>query len=260
MIEAKGTREETVSPTAARDRYILQDAGRRARLPVVLGLFLVGLTAYLKSALSKASDEASDAAKEPAEVQPEEQPLALNDVFADVPNQQSEGTPFELADSAAFNYTDVKGSSTPIALGEVLAFRPPADKGSLSPSSVSTASAAVLKFPINKPPHSAANASGSGSPNTGSIAPAGDAIPTEDDPEARPPPRDKNRAPRSTGPVYLSDVSGCAAILIAVSDLLRNTSDPDGDPLTVRNLQVSAGTLTQSDGGWLFAHNAARTW
>ena len=54
----------------------------------------------------------------------------------------------------------------------------------------------------------------------------------------------------------MRDVSGCAAILIAVSDLLRNTTDPDGDPLTVRNLQVSAGTLTQSDGGWLFDHSA----
>ena len=253
MIEAKGTREETVGPTAARDRYVLQDAGQRARLPAVLGLLLVGLTAYLKSALSKGSDEASDAAKEPAEVQPEEAPLALNDVFADVRNEQAEATPFELADSAAFDYT-AKGSSTAIALGEVLTFRPPADKGSLSPSSVSTASAAVLKFPTNKPPHSAANASSSS--NMGSTAPADGEHLADGEPDARAPQSDKNRAPRSTGPVYLRDVSGCAAILISVSDLLRNASDPDGDLLTVRNLQVSAGTLTQSDGGWLFAHNA----
>ena len=81
MIEAKGTREEAVSPTAARDRYVLQDAGRRARLPVILGLFLVGLTAYLKSALSNGSEEASDDLKEPAQVQPEELPLALNDML-----------------------------------------------------------------------------------------------------------------------------------------------------------------------------------
>jgi Ca2+-binding RTX toxin-like protein len=256
MIEAKGTREETVSPTAARDRYVLQKAGRRARLPVVLGLFLVGLTAYLKSALSKGSDEASDDAKGPAEVQPEEEPLALNDVFADVLNEQTEAAPFELADSAAFDYTDVKGSSTPISLGEVLAFRPPADKGSLSQPNVSTTSAAVLKFPISKPPHSAGDASSSGRPNTGSTAPADDEDPADGNPDARPPQSDKNRAPRSTGPVYLRDVSGCAAILISVSDLLRNASDPDGDPLSVRNLQVSSGTLTQSDGGWLFAHNA----
>jgi Ca2+-binding RTX toxin-like protein len=256
MIEAKGTREETVSPTEARDRYVLRDAGRRARLPVVLGLFLVGLTAYLKSALSNGNEQASDDLKEPAQVQPEELPLALNDIFVDVHDERPEATPFELADSATFDYSDVKGSSTPISLGEVLAFRPPADKGSLSQPSISTPSAAVLQFPISKMPNSAGNASGSDSPNPGSTAPGGDEDSVEDDPDARPPQSDKNRAPRSTGPVYLRDVSGCAAILISVSDLLRNASDPDGDPLTIRNLQVSAGTLTQSDGGWLFAHNA----
>ena len=259
MIEAKGTREEAVSPTAARDRYVLQEAGRRARLPVMLGLFLVGLTAYLKSALSNQSEEASDDLKEPAQVQPEELPLALNDSFVDVHDARPEATPFELADSAAFDYADVKGSATPISLGEVLAFRPPADKGSLSQPSISTASAAVLQFPISKVPNSAANAaSGSDSRNPGSNAPGGDEDSVKDDPDARTPSSDKNRAPRSTGPVYLRDVSGCAAILIAVSDLLRNTTDPDGDALTVRNLQVSAGTLTQSDGGWLFAHNAGQ--
>ena len=91
----------------------------------------------------------------------------------------------------------------------------------------------------------------------GTAAPA-DGKQSADEPNARTPQSDKNRAPRSTGPVYLGDVSGCAAILIAVSDLLRNTTDPDGDALSVRNLQVSAGTLTQSDGGWLFAHNAGQ--
>ena len=256
MIEAKGTREETVSPTEARDRYVLQDAGRRARLPLVLGVFLVGLTAYLKSALSNGNEQASDDLKEPVQIQPEELPLALNDIFVDVHDERPEATPFELADSEAFDYSDVKGSSTPISLGEVLAFRPPADKGSLSQPSISSASAAVLQFPISKMPNSAGSASGSDSPNPGSTAPVGDEDSVDDDPDARPPQSDKNKAPRSTGPVYLRDVSGCAAILISVSDLLRNASDPDGDPLTVRNLQVSAGTLTQADGGWLFAHDA----
>ena len=256
MIEAKGTREETISPTAARDRYILHDTARRARLPVVLGLFLVGLTAYLKAALSKASDEASDAARSQLRQSPKSSRSRSMMCLLTYPISRAKKRLLSWLISA-FNYLDVKGSSTPIALGEVLAFRPPTDKGSLSPSTVSTASAAVLKFPINKPPDSAASASGSGNSKTGSIAPAGEEIPADDVPAARPSPRDKNRAPRSTGPVYLSDVSGCAAILIAVSDLLRNTSDPDGDLLTVRNLQVSAGTLTQSDGGWLFAHNAA---
>ena len=191
--------------------------------------------------------------RQAAEMQPEAEPLALDDVIADVRDDQTEAAPFELPDSAAFDYADVRGSSTAIALGEVLAFRPPADKGSLSPSSGSTASAAVIKFPLSKAPTT--DASASSKSNMGSNAPAGGEQ-AADEPNARTPQSDKNRTPRSTGPVYLRDVSGCAAILIAVSDLLRNTTDPDGDPLTVRNLQVSAGTLTQSDGGWLFDHSA----
>src|SRR6185312_15690490 len=109
----------------------------------------------------------------------------------------------------AFDYSDVRGSSTPIALGEVLPFRLPADKGSLSQPSISTASAAVLQFPLGKKPNSAGNAAGSDSSNPGSTAPGGDEDSVEDDVDARPPQSDKNRGPRSTGPVYLRDVSGC---------------------------------------------------
>ena len=254
MIEAKGTREQTVSPTAARDRYVIQDA-RRGRLPIIFGLFLVGLTTYLKSALSKGSDEASEDAKEPGEVQPEEEPLALNQVFDAPPSEQTEPTPFELPDSASFDYTDVRGSSTAMALGAVLPFRPQHDKASPNPPNGSTASAAVIKFPISKTPNT--DESASGKSNAGSAAADGEQ-PDARELDAKQPPSDKNKAPRSTGPVYLRDVFGCAATLIAVSDLLRNTSDPDGDPLTVRNLQVSAGTLAQSDGGWLFAHEAGQ--
>ena len=254
MIEAKGTREQTVSPTAARDRYVIQDA-RRGRLPIIFGIFLVGLTTYLKSALSKGSDETSADAKEPGEVQPEEEPLALTEVFDSPPSEQTETRPFELPDSASFDYTDVKGSSTAISLGAVLPFRAPHDRAGSNQPAVSTASAAVIKFPISK----AANTgdSGPGTSNAASVGPDSEQ-PVARELDAKPSQSEKNKAPRSTGPVYLRDVSGCAATLIAVSDLLRNTSDPDGDQLTVRNLHVSAGTLTPSDGGWLFGHGAGQ--
>ncbi len=62
-----------------------------------------------------------------------------------------------------------------------------------------------------------------------------------------------NRAPRVTGPVTLHDVFGCAAVVIGLSELLRNATDPDGDALTIKNLSVSSGTITQTAGGWSFA-------
>lgn len=61
-----------------------------------------------------------------------------------------------------------------------------------------------------------------------------------------------NRAPVVTGPVQLWDVFGCSGVLIALSDLLRSASDPDGDALSVRNLTVNSGTLARADDGWLF--------
>ena len=61
-----------------------------------------------------------------------------------------------------------------------------------------------------------------------------------------------NRAPRNSGPVQLYDVAGCAAVLIAMSELLRNTMDPDGDALSISNLSISSGSLTYVSNGWLF--------
>ena len=61
-----------------------------------------------------------------------------------------------------------------------------------------------------------------------------------------------NRAPRISGPVYLMDLTGCAILTIGLMDLLQNAYDPDGDALSVENLVISHGLLTELDEGWLF--------
>lgn len=68
--------------------------------------------------------------------------------------------------------------------------------------------------------------------------------PTDDDDETG------NRAPRHNWPVYLQDVTGCAILVIGLSDLLRHPSDSDGGALTIQNLKVSAGFLHDMDGHW----------
>src|SRR5690606_16317932 len=63
----------------------------------------------------------------------------------------------------------------------------------------------------------------------------GDEEPDEDDGQTDDDDEDYNainRAPRVTGPVYLNDISGCAVLAIAMSELLRNAHDPDGDTLS----------------------------
>ncbi|MBX9934810.1 MAG: cadherin-like domain-containing protein [Methylobacterium sp.] len=86
-------------------------------------------------------------------------------------------------------------------------------------------------------------------PGGGNIGPAPDRTPSNDDDGAV---GRRNRAPVASGPVYLADVSGCTLLPIALSDLLRNVEDPDGDSLSVRNLTVSSGTLVRDGDGWVY--------
>lgn len=63
----------------------------------------------------------------------------------------------------------------------------------------------------------------------------------------------RNRAPKNTGPVYLADVGAAATLMIALSDFLAQTDDPDGDALQIRNVTASAGQVTAVEGGWSFS-------
>lgn len=65
-------------------------------------------------------------------------------------------------------------------------------------------------------------------------------------------PQDRNRPPRSNGPVILPDLIACHAYFIPVLALLAGASDPDGDPLKVLGLTSTSGKLTPVDGGWMF--------
>ena len=102
------------------------------------------------------------------------------------------------------------------------------------------------------PVNSWSSAGGDGPPvNSGN----GGGEPDEDDEDEDEEPL-SNRAPRLKGPVYLYDVTGCAAVLIGLSDLLRNAYDPDGDALTISGLTVSSGTMTNTAQGWLYDPSA----
>jgi Ca2+-binding RTX toxin-like protein len=90
--------------------------------------------------------------------------------------------------------------------------------------------------------------------------PGGDPRPV--DPASPPRGRDdgpagqRNRAPVVNGPVQLGDIAGCALLTIALSDLLRGASDPDGDALSVRDVRVSSGTVTADGSDWVFDADA----
>ncbi|MCQ0969906.1 cadherin-like domain-containing protein [Paracoccus sp. TK19116] len=78
---------------------------------------------------------------------------------------------------------------------------------------------------------------------------------TDDDGEREtdePDEADRNRAPRNTGPIYLGDVGSGATLAIALSHLLANTVDPDGDMLTVTDLGSGKGIWLSKDFGWRY--------
>ena len=83
--------------------------------------------------------------------------------------------------------------------------------------------------------------------------PAGDADDEDDADDGDDPQAAENRAPRVGGPVYLNDVFGCGIAVFALSQLLADATDPDGDRLSIANLTVSSGTITHVAGGWSFA-------
>ncbi|TXN81506.1 cadherin-like domain-containing protein [Methylobacterium sp. WL8] len=88
----------------------------------------------------------------------------------------------------------------------------------------------------------------------GSTVPPNDNLPLEDEKggtDGR-----RNRAPISSGPVLLANTTGCALLAIAMTDLLRNVRDPDGDVLSVRNVSVSSGALSPDGDGWIFDGDA----
>ncbi|MDY8108770.1 cadherin-like domain-containing protein [Fulvimarina sp. 2208YS6-2-32] len=75
----------------------------------------------------------------------------------------------------------------------------------------------------------------------------------DDEPEASPPVRG-NRRPVLTGPVYLDHGLLNLSVIITMGELLDGASDPDGDTLIVRHLEVDGGGRLERIGldRWLY--------
>jgi Ca2+-binding RTX toxin-like protein len=279
IIDVKGTKGGQGAEGESRQRYELKEA-RLSKLPLAFGALILGIAAYLKSAMpsfGRLPDEGE------APLRPEEggkphlklvdagmlsiplEPLEQGDAQEDQPQRIGSGTPFDnRLSEPTFQMVD----SPPLQFG--MKFPKPSDISRL----------ARFEGPLFASNDNVSPVTGGGS--GGSIG--GGTGPGEREPPVRPPVDDKgrddkgnddkpghsnpipkpveneeddprnsvNRAPRVSGPVYLRDVAGCAAVLIGLSELLANATDPDGDVLSIRNLKVSSGTITWTANGWLY--------
>ena len=254
MIEAKGSKEAAVSTTANRDRYVLKSGDQRLSIPIALGALLVGIASYLKSVVPV---QAAALPEEKPEAAPGPEEEALPEDGGEPHAELAEVSPadgFELVDSPPFDYTEISGSSYPLPAGKVLRFHPPVAND--RPMSVNPVSAAVVPFPSTKALPSAADADPGSTSSGAAGGSSSEAVPAQSASAEKYGKLERNRAPRITGTTLLSDVTGCAAVLISISDLLRNVSDPDGDVLAAGNLTASSGTLTPVAGGWLYTPEA----
>jgi len=281
IIDVKGTKGGGKAAEAeTRQRYELKEA-RPSKMPLAFGALILGIAAYLKSAMpswGRLPDE-------------DEAPLRPEDggkphlKLVDVGMLSEPLEPFEQGDTSAEEQSQRIGSSSLFdnRLPEptfLMVDSPPLDFSVSSGQRSNVSRLARFEGPLFASNDNVAPStnSRSGGGRTGGGAepkediptdkPRGDdrdrddkgdhdkprhsdssSKPTDDDDDPRNP---ANRAPRVSGPVYLRDVAGCAAVLIGLSDLLANASDPDGDALSIMNLSVSSGTITWTADGWLY--------
>ena len=258
MITVKGSKSQPPSASSPKDRFILESMETRSNVPYYVGFFIVTVVAYLKSALDSwaephkiepkgrnahdpdqnhvqtIDDDVASAASSPAEHQPMD-PQVVNEARSAWDGQAlsalpTAGVSFLGSDSIALPDPSEQGRGH-IAHNEPVKFaaiavndnnRTGAGAGTIPHGDGATMQA----LPGYVTPVRAAVQGGSGG--------------SEDR---------KNRAPRNVASVELGEQLGSAAILIALTDLLNNTLDPDGNPLYIQELQASSGILTAADGG-----------
>ncbi|QPL47956.1 cadherin-like domain-containing protein [Halomonas sp. A40-4] len=266
MINVKGTKNASPE-TDASQRYVLKSGDEVSRTTLVVAGLLTGIAAYLSSIFSwgrerKPESEPEEPIAGAAEI---ESPELMGDE-ADSPQKPPKLPDAEPHSETMPSVVDMP-RSTPLRYpgeGEIAPLVGGAASGNAVEigrvgGSVGTPLSYMAHPGINRPPLSLndvppAIVNDAWDSDSSS---AGEPIETEgeDDTDSRP---DVNRSPRVSGPVYLLDVAPCVALLIAFDDLLRNAVDPDGDVLSVQNMAVSSGTLTQAEGGWIFQSDSGQ--
>jgi len=282
MIDVKGTKTQPQETDPAQ-RYVLKHTERKSKFPAIFGIFLVGIAVYLKSIFPGRAanpEEAGPSAEKELDSQDEsklaqtelETPPVLDDKpTGTVPGPQAPGGGGRLIDLAP------PAEFVMIEPPTVANFRVPDPEGwwrKFQPLNLEALPANdntdLAAHPANENSggDDPQNYGGGGRDDDEDISDGTDAA-GPDNQEPDPPrgeeeacveepnepcedPRAPNRAPRISGPVYLMDITGCAILAVALTDLLRNAMDPDGDVLAVKNLAVSSGTLSPSGDGWIF--------
>jgi Ca2+-binding RTX toxin-like protein len=243
IIDAKAARSPT-APDQGANPYVASEEPRSAGRPMALAALLSSMMLYLSSLwASEKSAAPSDPAgtSDDAPAEPEaETTLALADGDTVRQPRTSEG---EEQGSTAEAASDSGSGGQLVDLQPAAAFQHVAGHDIRLPIMMAT----ELRMPNFGPATWHAAVANDNSPGTLPDGPSG---PTPGGNTGQGP--QANRAPRTNGAVLLSDTLICATLAISMTDLLRGSTDPDGDALSIRNLTVSSGKITQVAGGWVY--------
>jgi Ca2+-binding RTX toxin-like protein len=271
MIEAKGTK--SVKEEDSHQRYALKSEDAPSRTPAVIALFLTGLALYLKSAFSsepRLDESLPDAATQqednlppsklmtgsiPTPVNEEEKPEAPagKKTGGVIRSNGFEGEEVEPEAFQPFGFPTGETPKPAFQLREQGAPLPSfsASNDNVAPreaGSSTTASNAAPEGNDDEPDEDPDDYDDDDNDDNDDEDDEDEDEDDEDDDGVSP----INGAPRVNGTLLLMDVSGCAAVLIGLSDLLRGASDPEGGPLTVTDIAVTSGTITSTADGWLY--------
>jgi Ca2+-binding RTX toxin-like protein len=257
IIDIKSTKAAPESEPS--ERYELKSMDKKSNLPILVGGFATCVVLYVQSLFMEggARPEEPTAPEKPEDAaQDRSVKLQLVSV-SDDPNAAG-GSLLDATDGGKERPTFAsRFGSAPIDLVDETPFR--FFHANLRSNWDGFAVSPVIPTPSNDnggpaPVRSAPEASGGGSAPGAKPPTDSDEHPPDDDDDTDTDVGDNdNRAPRVTGPVYLRDVVSCGTLAIALSELLRNVEDPDGDVLSVTEISASAGVLTQSGAEWIYS-------
>ncbi len=262
MIEVKGARTGT-KPADPAEAYADRHDPGASRKPHVIAMLLVAVAAWLKSLVpAGAAQVPGDEAGGEAGAAPDPAPRAARPAPSGAEGRES-GPGHWLADedwgSLLTHRSTIPGHGGPPFL-QVTTIATGEDFGKLPMPFLGAVSGWAVPFPANSPWATGPGAAmplTPGPPGTRPGPGAGDHLKDgpEDGPEQDDPERGTNRAPRHSGPVQLADIAGGAVGVIWLAHLLRNSRDPDGDPLSVTGLTLVSGngTLTRRGEVWDYA-------
>ena len=250
MIEVKGTRQTEAEGPATSDRYAFADAQGLSRIPMLFGLLITGIVAYLKLALTPAQ---AAQPTDPPTPEPEQE-FAIQPAASSAPEQLDNYRKKAGVADAPHHLTPPPPLDPDSHISNVIGF--PGPRFALADSS-------VIDFSGPGPASVTGGAGQNGTPKTPSaiVPPARDDLPPDEPPPAPGPAQSpgedrRNRAPESSGPVRLNNVVAGTAVLIGLSELLTNIVDADGDTLEVGNVRASTGSIGRSGDAWVYSSHA----